>query len=110
MRSTAAAHAPSRFERALGLHVDGIDRGAARHEQPVPLLAAEAQVRTGLRQVDLADQLAARRVAAHAVLLGIGPTHAAPDIAVDVGANASPLGLSKSSATIVARPVFASIR
>src|SRR6266567_435902 len=82
------APASSRFERALGLDIDGIDRGAARHEQPVPLLAAEAQIGAGLRQVDLADQLAGRRVTAHAVLLGIGPAHAAPDIAVDIGAHA----------------------
>src|ERR1700674_5028649 len=82
------APAPSRFERTLGLDVDGIDRGAARYEQPVPLLAAEAQIGAGLRQVDLADQFAARRVTARAVLLGIGPAHAAPDIAVDVGSHA----------------------
>src|SRR2546428_9965319 len=81
------APASSRFERALGLDIDGIDRGAARHEQPVPLLAAEAQIGAGLRQVDLADQLAGRRVTAHAVLLGIGPAHAAPDIAVAIGAH-----------------------
>src|SRR5438093_12634340 len=75
------APASSRFERTLGLDIDGIDRGAARHEQPVPLLAAEAQIGAGLRQVDLADQLAGRRVAAHVALLGIGPAHAAPGIA-----------------------------
>src|ERR1700719_4581716 len=35
--------------------------------------------------MDLSDEIAVRRVAAHAVLLGIGPAHAAPDIAIYVG-------------------------
>ena len=39
-------------------------------------------------QVDLADQLAVGSVAAHAVLGGIAPAHAAPDVAVHVAAQA----------------------
>src|SRR5258707_2208719 len=78
----------SRLEATLGLDIGRVDRGARRHEQAVALLAAEAQVGAGLGQMDLADEIAVRRVAAHAVLLGVRPAHAAPDIAVDVGAHA----------------------
>src|SRR3984893_8613245 len=35
--------------------------------------------------MDLSDEIAVRRVAAHAILLGIGPAHAAPNIAIYVG-------------------------
>ena len=38
--------------------------------------------------MDLPDQLTSRRVAADAVLFRIGPAHAAPDIAVGIGADA----------------------
>src|ERR1700738_4435054 len=37
--------------------------------------------------MDLSDEIAVRRVAAHAILLGIGPAHAAPNIAIYVGAH-----------------------
>src|SRR4051794_20520366 len=74
----------SRLQRALVVDVDGVDRRARRHEQPVPLLAAEAQVGARLRQVDLADQVPARRVAADPVLPRVGPPHAAPDVALRV--------------------------
>src|SRR5215471_15824347 len=38
--------------------------------------------------MDLADEITVRRIAPYAVLVGIGPAHAAPDIAVDVGPHA----------------------
>src|SRR6202171_5587023 len=41
-----------RFQCPLRLDIDRIDRGASAHEQAVALLAAEAQVGAGLRQVD----------------------------------------------------------
>src|SRR4051812_28173281 len=80
-QSTASGRIPpsprgnpcSWLQRALVLDVDGVDRGARRHEQPVPLLAAEAEVGARLRQVNLADQVAARRVAADPVLPRVGP-------------------------------------
>src|SRR5439155_19168458 len=74
----------SRFYYTFGGDVDGVDRGARGDEQTVLPLAAEAQIGTGLRQVDLADQLAGRGIATHTVLLRIGPPHAAPHIAVRV--------------------------
>src|ERR1700761_454046 len=66
------------------VEVNGIDGGAGGDEQAVPLLAAEAQVGGGLGQMDLADEVAVRGVAAHTVLAGIGPAHAAPDIAIGI--------------------------
>src|SRR6516165_2621669 len=77
-----------RLQGTLGFNIGCVNRGARCHEQTVALLAAKAQIGAGLRQVDLSDEIAVRRVAAHAVLLGIGPTHAAPNIAVDVGTHA----------------------
>src|SRR5215475_13449097 len=38
--------------------------------------------------MDLADKIAVRRIAPYAVLVGIGPAHTAPDVAVDVGTHA----------------------
>jgi hypothetical protein len=35
-------------------------------------------------KADLADEIAARRIAADPILLEIGPSHAAPHVAVDV--------------------------
>src|SRR5215470_18548090 len=78
----------SGLQGTLGLDINRVNRGARRHEETVPLLAAEAQIGAGLRQMDLSDEIAVRRIAAHAVLPGIGPAHAAPNIAVDVGAHA----------------------
>src|SRR4051812_10185547 len=43
---------------ALRVDVKRIDRRACRHEQPVAVAAAEADVGAALRQVDAADQLA----------------------------------------------------
>src|SRR5262249_30276274 len=50
--------------------------------------SAEAQIGASLGYVDLADQVAVGRVAAHAVLLWIAPAHGAPNIAVDIDAHA----------------------
>src|SRR5674476_841256 len=51
---------PSTIMRALRLDIDGIERLARRHEQPVSLLAAEAEVGAGLGQTNLADAVAVR--------------------------------------------------
>ena len=75
----------SRTRRPRCVEVQGVDRGAGRHEQPVALAAAEAQVGAGLRQVHLADERAVRRVAAYAVLRGIAQPmlhHTLPSISV----------------------------
>src|SRR5688500_13469389 len=74
--------------RALRGGVERIHRLAARHEQPVPLLADEAQVRSSLGHQHLADLRAVWRIdvdAVHAFAAKSGPT---PDIAVDIRANA----------------------
>src|SRR5262249_58774052 len=69
----------------------GMDRiGGARAAdvEPVSESPAEAQVGDRLRDVDLAEQVAAGVVAAHAVLARIAPTDRAPDIAGGIGAHA----------------------
>ena len=54
-------------DRALCLDIQRVDRLARRHEQAVPLLAAEGEIGAGLRQVDFANQIAIGGVTAHAV-------------------------------------------
>jgi len=66
---------PSRLHRALHARVERIERGRAANVESISLLTAEAQIGDGFRDVDLAEQIAVRRVAAHAVLVRITPTH-----------------------------------
>src|SRR5262249_23788665 len=73
---------PSR--RALRIHVERVERMARRHEYPVALDAAEADIRGALGQCDEADGLAGRVENLHAVLLRATHAPAAPQIAVDV--------------------------
>src|SRR5207244_2140552 len=77
-----------RLQRALCVDIARIERGAAADIQPVAQQTAENDVGGGLRDMDLAEQLALRTVAAHPVFLRVGPAHAAPDIAVDIAAHA----------------------
>src|SRR6476660_6329259 len=83
---------PSRIDltagRALRVHIQRIDRVARRHEQPVALDPAEAHVGATLGQCDEADRLAARIENLDAVLLGVAHAPAAPQIAVDIAAEA----------------------
>src|SRR5258708_12140641 len=84
------------FRRALGLQsalhtrVDCIERCRAADVKSVSLLTAEAQVGDSFRYVDLAEQLAFPRVAAHAVLFRITPPDGAPD--APFGVTAHPVG------------------
>src|SRR5262245_45160698 len=73
--------------RALRVHVERIDRMARRHEQPVALDAAEANVGGPFGQHDLADAFAVGREHDDAVVALAHPP-AAPQIAVDVAAEA----------------------
>src|SRR5262249_20404800 len=69
----------------LRVHIPRLNRLARRHEQPVPLRAAERQVRTHLGQPDAADQPALRRPHRHAVVADGAPRVArAPEVPVDV--------------------------
>ena len=86
--------------RALRIDVEGVDRSGGGHEEPVSLLAAEAEVGAALRQPDAADQLALRREHDHAVeLLAHAPS--APEIAVDVSSEA----IGGAVAAVVENPV-----
>ncbi len=75
-------------QRALGVHIQRVDRLARGHEQAVALQAAEAEVGAALGQRDAADHDAIGRVDHHAVELGVAHAPAAPQIAVDVAAHA----------------------
>src|SRR5262245_24731497 len=73
--------------RASRVHVHGVDRLAARDEQPVTLGAAKAQVGAALGQQDAPDELAVGIEDGHAVVpLATAP--AAPEVALGVDAEA----------------------
>src|SRR5205085_3033316 len=72
---------------ALRADIERVDRRAATDEEAVPERSAKAQIGASLRQVDLAEQIARRAIAAHTVLLRVGPAHAAPHVAVNIAAH-----------------------
>src|SRR3981189_2727311 len=75
---------------ALRTRVDCIERCRAADVKSISLLTAEAQVGDSFRYVNLAEQIAVRSVAAHAVLVRIAPTHGAPK--TPGGVTAQPVG------------------
>src|SRR5882757_4621097 len=75
------------LHRALHTRVDRVERRRAADIKSVSLLAAEAEVGDGFRDVDLAEQIAVRRVAAHAVLVRIAPADRAPDTPFAIAAH-----------------------
>src|SRR5260370_26226640 len=74
--------------RALRVDVERIDRMARGHEQPVALDAAEADIGRAFGQRDETDRLTARVEDFHSVLLRVAHAPAAPQIALDVAAEA----------------------
>src|SRR5258706_14732513 len=75
---------------ALRTRVDCIERCRAADVKSISLLTAEAQIGDSFRYVDLAEQIAVRSVAPHAVLVRIAPTHGAPN--PPFGVTAYPVG------------------
>jgi len=73
---------------ALRVHVERIDRVACRHEQAIALQATKTEIGTALGQGDEADRPAGRIEDFHPILLRIAHAPAAPEIAVDVDAEA----------------------
>src|SRR5262245_8831508 len=73
---------------ALGIDVERIDRVARGHEQAVAVAAAEADVGAALRERDEADRLAVGVEHLDAVKTGAPHAPAAPQIAVDIDAEA----------------------
>src|ERR1700716_2876287 len=71
--------------RALGADVDGVERLAARQEEPVPLGPAEAEVGAALGEQDAPDQLGLGVEDGHPVL-PLASAEAAPEIALGVAA------------------------
>src|SRR5271170_4751033 len=81
------ARTRSAADRALGVHIQRIERVAGRHEQAVALDAAEAEVGAALGERDLADPLAVR-IEHHDAVERRRGAPAAPQVAVDVAAEA----------------------
>src|SRR5688500_12432068 len=73
--------------RALGFHVDRVERLAAGHEEAVALGPTEADVAADLRQQDLADAGAVRREDVDAVVPVARPAGARPHVSIRVGAD-----------------------
>src|ERR1700716_1831298 len=80
----------SRLHGALYTRIDGVERCRTADVKSVSLLTAETQIGDGFRYVDLSEQIAVSRVAAHAVLVRVAPTHGAPD--PPFGVTAHPVG------------------
>src|SRR5712691_6664939 len=72
---------------ALGVHVDRVERLAARHEEPVPLDSAEAEIGAALGEEDATEQLALGVEDGDAVL-ALAPAPATPEVALPVAAHA----------------------
>src|SRR5579864_9187929 len=83
-----SAHAASTALYALRVHIQRVQPMTRRHEQAVPMPAAEADVRAALRQRDMADRLTLRREHADTVEFVGAHAPAAPQVAVDVDAKA----------------------
>ena len=73
---------------ASSVHIKCVEGLARRHEEPVELGASEAQIGAALGQPDAADGRAFRIEHEHAVQRVAPHAPAAPEIAVDVAANA----------------------
>src|SRR5450631_3662308 len=74
-------------DRALGVHVERIERVARRHEQAVALDAAEAEVGGAFGERDLADPFAVG-IEHHDAIERRRGAPAAPQVALDVTAKA----------------------
>src|SRR5215831_19886957 len=81
------AHPSSPSRRALGAQEQGIDAVARRHEQAAAPKTAEAAVCAALGQINPTNELAGSVEDHHAVVAG-APAPAAPQVAVDVDAQA----------------------
>src|SRR5471032_2791386 len=79
---------PSTANSALCIHIEGVERVTGRHEQAVAVTAAEADVGAALGQVDMADRLALGTEDTNAVEFVAAHSPAAPQIAVDIDAEA----------------------
>src|ERR1700733_6775667 len=75
---------PSAIMRALGFHIDRVQRLAGRHEQAVSFPAAEADIGAGLGQAYLADAVAVRCENLDAVIAIADPAGADPDVAIGI--------------------------
>src|SRR5215470_9200710 len=73
--------------RSLGAQEQGVDAVACRHEQAAAPKTAEADVRAALGQINPTNELA-RSVEDHHAVIARAPAPAAPQVAVDIDAQA----------------------
>src|SRR5262245_46961819 len=69
---------------SLGFHIDGVERLARSHEQPVALATTKAHIRTEFWQQNLPDTVTIRGKDMHAVKTLTTPASSGPEIAVCV--------------------------
>src|SRR5262245_22673008 len=87
-RRGAPPHRASAARRSLRVDIERVERMTGRHEKPVALEAAEADVGAALGQRDKADRLAGSIKNLDPVLLLVAHPPAAPEVAIDVKAEA----------------------
>src|SRR6516225_4346467 len=80
--------ASSAARRAVRVHIERIERMARGHEQAVASGTAEAEICAAFGQRDEGDRLAGGIENLDPVLLGVAHAPAAPEIAVDIAAEA----------------------
>ena len=68
----------------LGFDVEGVEAHAAGHEEAVFHWAAEAEIGTGFGEVDFANEVALGCKNVNAVVFGVAPAGAGPEVAVFV--------------------------
>src|SRR5450830_592126 len=104
-----------RLHGAACLDIHGIQRMAAGHEQAIFLGAAEDQIRTTFRQVDMGDGLALRVEDAHAVEVGwinaerAIAAPATPQVAIGIDLEAIDAARTASIDGQLARAEFAAV-
>src|SRR5437016_6223498 len=86
LRSGSVQDNALRLLRTGIVHIDGIDRRAGADEQTVLLWPSEGEIGNRLGKMNLADQIALRRVAAHAVFFRVTPPVRHPDISLHISA------------------------
>jgi len=72
----------------LSFDIDGIERSASGHKEPIAFSAAETNVAANFWKDDLANAIAVGSEDMHPVITIANPTRAGPDITILISANA----------------------
>src|SRR6266436_2842552 len=73
--------------RSFGVNIDGVERLARNHEQPVSLFTPKTQIRANLRQHNHTNPLSIGCEDMHTVVAGADPAGGGPDVAISVSAD-----------------------